>query len=111
MFAKTSPRASIDAGVGLLTEDRKGEGLLMHLSVAANIVAPQLDKIARGPFIDLRAEDKIGAREIERFLDRSAWTANSGRRVVRWQPAESAIQPVGPHLPPRYAAGRADPRH
>jgi ABC-type sugar transport system ATPase subunit len=67
VFAKTSPRTSIEAGVGLLTEDRKGEGLLMHLSVAANVVAPQLDKIARGPFIDLRAEDKIGAREIERF--------------------------------------------
>jgi ABC-type sugar transport system ATPase subunit len=67
VFAKTSPRTSIEAGVGLLTEDRKGEGLLMHLSVAANVVAPQLDKIARGPFIDLRAENKIGAREIERF--------------------------------------------
>ena len=44
VFAKTSPRSSIEAGVGLLTEDRKGEGLLMHLSVAANIVAPQLER-------------------------------------------------------------------
>jgi len=67
VFAQTSPRRSIEAGVGLLTEDRKGEGLLMHLSVAANIVAPQLDEIARGPFIDLRAENKIGAQEIARF--------------------------------------------
>src|SRR5262249_3753276 len=45
-FTRTSPRDSIDAGVGLLTEDRKGEGLLMHLSVAANIVAPRLHEIA-----------------------------------------------------------------
>ena len=66
-FTKTSPRSSIEAGVGLLTEDRKGEGLLMHLSVAANIVAPRLSEIARGPFIDVRAENEIGAQEIERF--------------------------------------------
>jgi ABC-type sugar transport system ATPase subunit len=67
VFARTSPRSSIEAGVGLLTEDRKGEGLLMHLSVAANIVAPRLGEIARGPFIDLHAENKIGANEIARF--------------------------------------------
>ena len=35
--------------------------------MAANSVAPQLDEIAGGPFIDLRAENKIGAKEIERF--------------------------------------------
>ena len=67
VFTRTSPRSSIDAGVGLLTEDRKGEGLLMHLGVAANIVAPRLGEIARGPFIDLGAENKIGADEIARF--------------------------------------------
>ena len=77
VFAKTSPRSSIEAGVGLLTEDRKGEGLLMHLSVAANIVAPRLSEIARGPFIDLRAEYKIGAQEIARFS-----VAASGPQVV-----------------------------
>jgi ribose transport system ATP-binding protein len=67
VFTRTSPRGSIDAGVGLLTEDRKGEGLLMQLSVAANIVAPRLREIARGPFIDLGAESRIGAEEIARF--------------------------------------------
>ena len=35
--------------------------------MAANSVAPQLDEIARGAVIDLRAEKKIGAKEIERF--------------------------------------------
>ena len=77
VFTKTSPRSSIEAGVGLLTEDRKGEGLLMHLSVAANIVAPRLSEIARGPFIDLRAENKIGAQEIARFS-----VATSGPQAV-----------------------------
>ena len=76
VFAKTSPRTSIEAGVGLLTEDRKGEGLLMHLSVAANVVAPRLGEIARGPSLTLRAENKIGAKEIAEILDRGARTAN-----------------------------------
>jgi ABC-type sugar transport system ATPase subunit len=67
VFTRTSPRQSIEAGIGLLTEDRKGEGLLMQLSIAANVVAPRLGEIARGPFMDLRAENKIGADEIRRF--------------------------------------------
>jgi ribose transport system ATP-binding protein len=66
-FPKTSPRMSIAEGVGLLTEDRKGEGLLMQLSIAANIVAPRLDDISRGPFISPRVENSIAAEEITRF--------------------------------------------
>jgi ribose transport system ATP-binding protein len=67
VFTKTSPRTSIAEGVGLLTEDRKGEGLLMQLSVAANIAAPRLQDVSRGPFISLRAENRIAAKEIVRF--------------------------------------------
>ena len=67
VFKKISPRTSIEEGVGLLTEDRKGEGLLMQLSVAANIAAPRLGEISRGPFISLRTENRIGAKEIARF--------------------------------------------
>lgn len=67
VFTRTSPRASIAAGIGLLTEDRKGEGLLMQLSVAANIAAPRLGEISRGPFINFGAESRIAAREIMRF--------------------------------------------
>jgi ribose transport system ATP-binding protein len=67
VFTSTSPRASIEAGIGLLTEDRKGEGLLMQLGIGANIVAPRLDEIARGPFLDVRAEARIGAEEIAKF--------------------------------------------
>ena len=110
VFAKTSPRSSIEAGVGLLTEDRKGEGLLMHLSVAANIVAPRLSEIARGPFIDLRAENRdrcAGDREIFRCGVRAA---GRRRRPVGRKPTESAVQPMGPGLSPRAVARRADAR-
>jgi ribose transport system ATP-binding protein len=62
VFTKTSPRTSIAEGVGLLTEDRKGEGLLMQLSIAANIAAPRLRDILRGPFISPRIENGIAAK-------------------------------------------------
>jgi ribose transport system ATP-binding protein len=67
VFTKTSPRTSIAEGVGLLTEDRKGEGLLMQLSIAANIAAPRLRDILRGPFISPRIENGIAAKEIAKF--------------------------------------------
>ena len=54
----------------------------MHLSVAANVVAPRLSEIAHGPFIDLRAENKIGAKEIAEILDFGAGTASRSRRTV-----------------------------
>jgi ribose transport system ATP-binding protein len=63
----SSPRASIEAGVGLLTEDRKGEGLLTNLSVAENITAPRLRDIMNGPLLDLNAERAIGQEEINKF--------------------------------------------
>jgi ribose transport system ATP-binding protein len=67
VFTKTSPRTSIAEGIGLLTEDRKGEGLLMQLSIAANIAAPRLRDILRGPFISPRIENGIAAKEIAKF--------------------------------------------
>jgi ribose transport system ATP-binding protein len=66
-FVRTSPRQSIEMGVGLLTEDRKGEGLLMNLGVGANIVAPRLKDVARGILLDLATEAKICTEEISKF--------------------------------------------
>ena len=76
----------------------------MHLSVAANIVAPRLSEIARGPFINVRAENEIGAQEIERFAiaapgPQSAVSGSFGR-----QPAEGVVQPLGQGLPARPVA-------
>jgi ABC-type sugar transport system ATPase subunit len=62
-----SPHSSINAGMGLLTEDRKGEGLLINLSVAQNITAPRLGEILAGPLLDLNAEREIGREEILKF--------------------------------------------
>ena len=62
------PQQAIRAGVGLLTEDRKREGLFLLLSVAANIVAPKLAEIFRRGFLD-RGRERAIAEESMRTFD------------------------------------------
>jgi len=64
---RPTPRVSIDAGLGFLTEDRKGEGLLMLLDTAANISAPTLKGFVTSGFIDRDAEIQAARDEIGRF--------------------------------------------
>ncbi len=46
-YAKMSPARAIALGIGLVTEDRKGQGLAMLLDVAANISASRLGEFTR----------------------------------------------------------------
>jgi ribose transport system ATP-binding protein len=62
----TSARA-ISLGMGLVTEDRKSQGLAMLLDIAANITGPALSEVARHGLVDRRLEEEIAAREIERY--------------------------------------------
>ncbi len=66
-FQHMTPAKAIEAGLGLLTEDRKSEGLLLLLDIAANITAPALDEVTRGIAIDRAAERRIGEEEIRRY--------------------------------------------
>jgi ribose transport system ATP-binding protein len=56
----SGPREAIRLGIGLLTEDRKAQGLVLGHTAAENFALPNLDRLARGPFVDR-------ARERERF--------------------------------------------
>ena len=47
-----SPEDAINHGLVLVTEDRKGQGLLLNLSVSDNIVMPTLKKRKKGLFLD-----------------------------------------------------------
>jgi ribose transport system ATP-binding protein len=60
------PRRAVQAGICLLTDDRKQEGILPNLSVAENIALPSLSRRRRaGPFVDRAAETRavLGAKE------------------------------------------------
>lgn len=50
-----NPRDSIDAGIAFLTEDRKGQGLILIQSVAFNTTLVKLEQFARNGVLKLKA--------------------------------------------------------
>jgi ribose transport system ATP-binding protein len=52
-----SPRGAIHLGIGLLTEDRKTQGLILSLSVKENICLPNLDHFSKIGIVNPRKED------------------------------------------------------
>ena len=53
------PRQAIDAGIAYVTEDRKGNGLILIQDVKENITLANLRAIARQSVIDVNAEIKV----------------------------------------------------
>ncbi|QDY99726.1 sugar ABC transporter ATP-binding protein [Nitratireductor mangrovi] len=54
---------SIDSGVVYLSEDRKGDGLFLEMSIAANVSALRVEQVAsRGIIIDEHREAALGER-------------------------------------------------
>ena len=64
---KLCPAAAIREGIGLLTEDRKGQGLALQLSIAENITASDLGSISRLGLINRRQENEIARQEIASY--------------------------------------------
>jgi ABC-type sugar transport system ATPase subunit len=62
--APRSPAAAIAAGIGLLPEDRKLQGLILGLSVRENFALPNLARLSRGGVVR-RAEER---RECGEFV-------------------------------------------
>ncbi|HZK81652.1 MAG TPA: ATP-binding cassette domain-containing protein, partial [Humisphaera sp.] len=51
-----TPRDAIAAGICLLTEDRKAQGLVLGMSVLDNFGLPNMRRFARGGFVDRKRE-------------------------------------------------------
>ena len=51
-----SPSAAMSAGIALVPEDRRQQGLVMELSIERNIGLTQLRAMRRGPFVSRRIE-------------------------------------------------------
>ena len=66
-FRKMTPAIAISKGVGMLTEDRKGQGLAMLLSVAANISASDLNSVSTSGWVDFGREAAIAKAEIDTY--------------------------------------------
>ncbi len=59
--------SSIENGIAYLTEDRKGQGLFLGMSIRENIVAPSLRRFsARGGFLDGGRIDRFANEAVEK---------------------------------------------
>ena len=71
-------RARMKAGFGLLSEDRKSEGLAQDLSVIENLTLSGLDQYTKCGVIDLRRREKNAVQ----WMQRVEVKAHSGHQLV-----------------------------
>jgi len=57
-----SPREAINAGIGFVTEDRKEEGLILNMPIAANVTLASLSDVSRAGILDRKAEIAVTER-------------------------------------------------
>lgn len=63
-----SPREAVRSGIALLTEDRKQQGLLLPMTIRANVTLPKMSAVARlGGWIN-RRQERIQAEWYGRLL-------------------------------------------
>lgn len=60
-----SPAEAVREGIALISEDRKGEGLLLSQSITANIALGNLSAVSRAGVVDRDAEQALARRQIE----------------------------------------------
>lgn len=60
-----NPRDAIKAGIGLITEERKENGIIWMLSIRENMALPSLDELSGGIFVNKEEEKK----RVQEFYD------------------------------------------
>jgi ribose transport system ATP-binding protein len=73
-----SPRDAVRAGVALLTEDRKGQGLLLPWSIERNCTLGWMGRVSRGGWVNKTREGEVGRGFVERLRVRCR---SAGQRV------------------------------
>ena len=67
---RPEPRAQWSRGMGMVSEDRKGEGLAIGLSVAENLTMSRLEGLGPGPLVLPARQDRAASSWIERLAIR-----------------------------------------
>lgn len=60
-----SPRQAVKAGIALLTEDRKKDGLVLSCSIVDNASLATMDQVSRGIFLDIRKRNERVAFKVK----------------------------------------------
>jgi ribose transport system ATP-binding protein len=66
-----SPRDAIGHGIGFITEDRQGQGLMLVRPVKENITITALDQVIKKLFIDYEEETNVAGDMVERLRIRT----------------------------------------
>ncbi|MCD5979133.1 sugar ABC transporter ATP-binding protein [Pseudomonas quasicaspiana] len=70
-----SPADAVRQGIALITEDRKGEGLLLTQSISANIALGNMDAVSAGGLVKAQDETSLAQRQIDAMHIRSSGPA------------------------------------
>ncbi|MEC7565222.1 MAG: sugar ABC transporter ATP-binding protein [Planctomycetota bacterium] len=73
-----SPRQAIAQGICLLTEDRKGQGLVLGHTVQENFALPNLQNFMKGPFISRSQETSA----FKSYIDQIQIKVTSGDQIT-----------------------------
>ncbi len=97
----TSPSDAVDHGVGYIPRERRTEGLVLFLSVSANMTLASLEKVARKGIIDYGRERRLARNWVEKLNIRTPslhalclnLSGGNQQKVVlaKWMTAESRI--------------------
>lgn len=74
----SSPQRAINAGLALIPEDRRDQGLVLDHSVRDNLLLPLLDQIGKGPFLSAEKGKLLANSLIKQF---GVKVDNPGRAV------------------------------
>ena len=74
-----SPQDAVALGIGLLTEDRQDQGLVLDMNAQENMTLSSLDEISSGPLIDHQAENNIGRHYAKRLNIRLDFLSSKAR--------------------------------
>ena len=70
-----SPADAVKHGIALITEDRKGEGLLLPQPIAANVSLGNLRSVSRHGVVDAKRESALAGRQIAAMRIRTSGPA------------------------------------
>ncbi len=72
-----SPADAVRHGIALITEDRKGEGLLLPHSIAANVSLGNMDSVSRWGLVQSQREQALAHKQMQALRVRAHSSAQS----------------------------------
>ena len=103
-WRSAAPEAAIKAGIALIPEDRRRQGLVLQHTVKDNLVLAMLDKLAWGGLMNDRRADQVAASFVQQLEIKTESIAKLVEPALGWQPAKGGDRQVAGHR-------AADPDH